>query len=36
VAEEPILRYAEARVFVEGLDEEVAVPEGDGAVGEGS
>ena len=35
VTEEPIFRYTESGMFVESLDEEFAVPEGDGTVGEG-
>lgn len=34
VAKEPVLGDTEAGVFVECLDEEFAVPQGDGAVGE--
>ena len=35
VAKEPILGNAKARMLVESLDEEFAVPERDGTVGEG-
>jgi len=35
VTEEPIFRDTETGMFVESLDEEFAVPEGDGTVGEG-
>lgn len=35
VPEEPVLRDIESWVLVEGFDEQLPVPEGDGTVGEG-